>query len=566
MKRVIITVFIILFSTAIINYSESLLAAPAMASNEEPTESKWCGSQGKMISQTIPDSWNFGHGPFDITQLIISKGQRNKIVYVGNACKKHDHCYGTPSADKTECDEQFSSDLLDGCRSKSTLSKSEMISCTSKAISYYEAVKFSGGEAFNRAQKSNSKIGLQSGNNTKSTSNEKYENIINKIEHDFISIQDSEIILHYGNQKTPESAACLTFAASMLRDIKVLKKLYDPPLPRYILDDIKPEEFSEKEFNESLAVFRLQPVRYIKGEYIYKIIELKTDGTKTDHRQFALKKGKDSFYYADVTAPGGRQSIYRYPAQIHTKDGWIKAKDGWLLARDGWPDPSQLSDFPSPRSSKVDKVPPSEIVKKVMVKAITEKGSIQLPVLKSANYCFLLDNQEEKKYFDFHIRCDKITIRNSTENTPSTIDVRLTIVENEKEIINKTLHTIIGDGNPDSLTYKGVTFYNTSYQSYNKDFIVTVKKLNSEPQFETQLIVPFQEKTALPKVGVEFGVINGEVKAKIVNKVKIYFTDKQGEASVFWVKVGQSKIIERPSGDFSIEVGQMHSAGLSVSW
>jgi len=99
-----------------------------------------CGPQSKIISEVIPDEWRIPG--------------TDKWVFVGNACRRHDECYGSPNANKNQCDSDFYSNLRSNCRSKlNNLTEREKKYCMKLAETYTRAVSRYGHAAFKRAQR-----------------------------------------------------------------------------------------------------------------------------------------------------------------------------------------------------------------------------------------------------------------------------------------------------------------------------------------------------------------------------------------------------------------------------
>jgi RHS repeat-associated protein len=91
-------------------------------------EGLFCGSG--ITEYFVPDSW---WGKYDIN----------------NACEKHDSCYGTCGKKKSECDDNFKSDMLQECAKLKGYWRRD---CNATASVYYMAVDILGGPAYRSAQ------------------------------------------------------------------------------------------------------------------------------------------------------------------------------------------------------------------------------------------------------------------------------------------------------------------------------------------------------------------------------------------------------------------------------
>ncbi len=115
----------------------------------------------------------------------------------------------------------------------------------------------------------------------------------------------------------------------------------------------------------------------------------------------------------------------------------------------------------------------------------------------------------------------------------------------------------------DPLTYKGITFYQSSYQGY-EDFLITVTDQTTETS-ET-LILPFQQQQNLENhEGVRIGIVNAEARGQTVTRMKIWFNDGQGPASSFWLEAGSQATVERPGKKYTVAGKQMYATGLQVA-
>jgi len=112
------------------------------------------------------------------------------------------------------------------------------------------------------------------------------------------------------------------------------------------------------------------------------------------------------------------------------------------------------------------------------------------------------------------------------------------------------------------LTYKGITFYQSSYQAYS-DFLINLT--NEKIGLSQQSIIPPGKKIKSEDGMISLGVVNTEMHGEAVQRIKIWFTDHQAKASVFWINNDQEAIIKRPSGEYRLRVKQLYATGLQVT-
>ena len=154
----------------------------------------------------------------------------------------------------------------------------------------------------------------------------------------------------------------------------------------------------------------------------------------------------------------------------------------------------------------------------------------------------------------FKVRCDAFNIEFYPNGMPKEYRSDLTILEHNREILHKSITV----NHP--LTYKGITFYQSSYEGY-KDFIVTLTDKDDGRKITFSL--PFQKQTEWQEEGVRFGVINVEAERERVTRIKIWFTDKDGSPSVFWMEAGGQVTV--PGKHYLLSAKQMYSTGLQVA-
>ena len=186
---------------------------------------------------------------------------------------------------------------------------------------------------------------------------------------------------------------------------------------------------------------------------------------------------------------------------------------------------------------------------------IAFKGSIMIPESREADYVWTF-HTGDKIDLGFSIRCDFFTIEYYANGMPKTYLSKVTVIDHGKEVLTTDLKV----NKP--LTYKGVTFYQASYQPY-PNFIVTLK--NKGTGATRTAIIPAGKQIKWPDLGVSFGIINREVLGEVVRRVKIWFSDHKDKPSRFWIETGREAVIERPSGTFSLTTRQLYATGLQVT-
>ena len=183
------------------------------------------------------------------------------------------------------------------------------------------------------------------------------------------------------------------------------------------------------------------------------------------------------------------------------------------------------------------------------------KGSVMLPETQQTDKIYRF-NSSESIDLGFTVRCDSFAIELYDSGMVKEYRSVLTILESGKEVLQTAIEV------NDPLTYRGVTFYQSSYEGYN-DFIIEVT--NKITTSSKTFIVPFQTQQHWQEEGLSFGIINAEVVGQSVSRVKVWFSDGKGTPAAFWLNDGESTAVAREGVAYLISAKQMYATGLQVA-
>jgi len=184
------------------------------------------------------------------------------------------------------------------------------------------------------------------------------------------------------------------------------------------------------------------------------------------------------------------------------------------------------------------------------------KGSVMLPETQSTASVYESGTSRSID-LGFEVRCNRFDIEFYDTGMPKAYRSNLTVLENNKVILEKDI--VVND----PLTYKGITFYQSSYQGY-QDFILNITDKKSG--VSEMISLPFQQRGTLTKYkDTVIGVINAETMGQSVSRLKVWFKDAQGPASVFWIPSGEEVTVQRADTEFIIGGKQMYATGLQVA-
>ena len=183
------------------------------------------------------------------------------------------------------------------------------------------------------------------------------------------------------------------------------------------------------------------------------------------------------------------------------------------------------------------------------------KGSVMIPETKQTSAIYSTTDSSPIE-LGFVIRCDSFILDYYDNGMPKTYKSALTVLENDSIVIQKDIEV----NNP--LTYKGITFYQASYEAY-QDFVLTIDNLST--QSTKKILTPFQEKQTWAEEAVSFGVINAESFNNHLARIKIWFSNNTDEPVTFWADPDTTTTIKVGDTEYSIHVKQMYATGLQVA-
>ena len=184
------------------------------------------------------------------------------------------------------------------------------------------------------------------------------------------------------------------------------------------------------------------------------------------------------------------------------------------------------------------------------------KGSVNIPETQQTDVIYSFLEGVGQLPLGFTVRCDFFTIDYYPNGMPKEYLSKLTVIEDGKVVLQQDVEV----NKP--LIYKGITFYQSSYQPY-EDFIITVR--NNRTGASTTELIPPAIEVPWKEGGARFGVINMEARGEAVSRIKIWFTDDQGEPSKFWLEPGREALIKRSTGDYTFSAKQLYATGLQVA-
>ncbi len=157
---------------------------------------------------------------------------------------------------------------------------------------------------------------------------------------------------------------------------------------------------------------------------------------------------------------------------------------------------------------------------------------------------------------DFEIQCDFFDIEFYQNGMPKEYLSGLSILENNQKVLSQNIEVNA------PLKYKGITFYQASYQPLAKTFRVTIT--NPKEKTTRSFIVPFQEKESWPEKNIIFGVLQEESQFKKIMRIKMWIKSENDKAKIVTVTPGKKFRLSEKS-DTVFTVDQAYATGLQVA-
>ena len=161
----------------------------------------------------------------------------------------------------------------------------------------------------------------------------------------------------------------------------------------------------------------------------------------------------------------------------------------------------------------------------------------------------------------FTLQCEGFNVSFYADGTtPKEFRSTLKVIDSSAKELPPAKDIIVND----PLSYKGITFYQSSYEPM-QGFNISI--VNKATKVRQNFQVPFGEKIHWPGTGIDFGIINQQVRSRMgdVDKLKVWFSDGQGEPSIFWMDNNAKQTISSPAAAYEFQAHQVYATGLQVA-
>lgn len=183
------------------------------------------------------------------------------------------------------------------------------------------------------------------------------------------------------------------------------------------------------------------------------------------------------------------------------------------------------------------------------------KGSVMIPEMSSAEKIFASKDGDSLE-LGFEVRCNSFAIEFYDNGMPKEYKSSLSILENGKEVLTQDIEV----NSP--LTYKGITFYQSSYQGY-QDFLLNITENSSgESKIFT---IPFQKQMTWADKDLHFGIVNADAVGQRVVRAKVWFKAGDNPPSIEWLTDKDKTTFISGAQEYTLSIKQMYATGLQVA-
>ena len=183
------------------------------------------------------------------------------------------------------------------------------------------------------------------------------------------------------------------------------------------------------------------------------------------------------------------------------------------------------------------------------------KGSVLIPETKETDKVYASKTQMPLN-LGFTVRCDKFDIEFYDNGMPKEYTSRLTVLDNDQEVMVKDIEV----NHP--LQYRGITFYQSSYEGY-RDFLITLTKIGDTTG--KTFIAPFQQQIQWGEQNITMGIVNAEAMRDRVVRMKVWIKSGQNQPIVTMVEPQKPISLQEHGLPYSVSVKQMYATGLQVA-
>ena len=183
------------------------------------------------------------------------------------------------------------------------------------------------------------------------------------------------------------------------------------------------------------------------------------------------------------------------------------------------------------------------------------KGSVMIPETQSTKEIYSQKSAEPYP-LGFEVRCDEFDIEYYDTGMVKTYRSQLSILEDNKTVLTENIEV----NHP--ITYKGVTFYQASYEGF-QSFIVSI--IEKESGDNKVISVDYQKQVDWPEKEIKIGILNAQSAKQHVKQVKFWLFDGENDPVTGWLDNEKAGVIISGDKEYEVLVKQMFATGLQAT-
>lgn len=184
------------------------------------------------------------------------------------------------------------------------------------------------------------------------------------------------------------------------------------------------------------------------------------------------------------------------------------------------------------------------------------KANVMLPELRSTEKVYGAGKEASPIELGFTVRCDSFGIEFYDNGMPKEYRSSLTILENGREILQKDIRV----NSP--LSYKGITFYQSSYQGFQEFMFQVTEAATGD---KNEFVLPFQQQMSWDAKGLRFGIVNADAVGQRAVRAKVWFKAGDDPAIVQWLADNESISVTSGGKAYTLKAKQRYATGLQIA-
>ncbi|KJR96390.1 MAG: hypothetical protein VR65_28045 [Desulfobulbaceae bacterium BRH_c16a] len=191
------------------------------------------------------------------------------------------------------------------------------------------------------------------------------------------------------------------------------------------------------------------------------------------------------------------------------------------------------------------------------------KASVMVPEGETATAIYSLNDEQAPIPLPFKLRCDAFDIEYYDNGMPKEYRSDLVALEDDRVVMKKRITV------NDPLSYAGLTFYQSSYEPMQDQYVVeastqSISKENNRQTMINQKFYAEPRKRQALKDKQMLEILETGADGHGHGPYKIWFDDEMGEPIQFFAEDKKSVTIERGDLSYSFTVKQRYATGLQV--